>query len=78
MELFDRTGELLDNDNIQWQSSAVYDHTSSNGHNGHEHSTLDNDENSSVDDHVWSIVDDLTQKTQESVYTEPQVNAINH
>ena len=32
VELFDRTGELLDNDMGQWQSSAVYDHrTIANG-----------------------------------------------
>ncbi|UJR09449.1 hypothetical protein I4U23_013688 [Adineta vaga] len=78
VELFDRTGELYESENLQWQSSAVYNHQSSNGHHEQEHLTHDNDENSSIDDHVWSIVDDLTQKTQESLCNEPQVNAINN
>ncbi|CAF1030995.1 unnamed protein product [Adineta steineri] len=79
VELFDRTGELFESENITWQSSAVYDHQTSNGNN-HERDTSnvvdndDDDENSSIDDNVWLIVDDLTQKTQESLLNEPQMS----
>jgi hypothetical protein len=34
-------------------------------------------ENNSVDDNVWSVVDDLTLKTQELLFDEPQVSSIN-
>jgi hypothetical protein len=39
---------------------------------------MNNHENNSIDDHVWSVVDDLTQKTQELLYDEPQVSTINN
>jgi len=67
VELFDRTGEFYDTENVNWQSSAVYDHQPS-----HEH------ENNSIDDNVWSVVDDLTRKTQDLLYDEPQVSSINN
>jgi hypothetical protein len=69
VELFDRTGEIFDTENVHWQSSAVYDHRSS----------MENyeQENNSVDDNVWSVVDDLTRKTQELLFDEPQVSSIN-
>jgi len=69
VELFDRTGELFETENVNWQSSAVYDHGSS----------MENyeQENNSVDDNVWSVVDDLTRKTQELSFDEPQVSSIN-
>ncbi|CAF1333047.1 unnamed protein product [Rotaria sordida] len=75
VELFDRTGELFDTENVHWQASAVYDdqppitnHVIANC----------NDENS-IDDHVWSIVDDLTRKTDEFLLDEPsQVSSINN
>jgi len=35
-------------------------------------------ENSSIDDNVWSVVDDLTRKTQELLFDEPQVSSINN
>ncbi len=70
VELFDRTGELFDTENINWQSSAVYDHQPSM--DDHEQ------ENSPIDDNVWSVVDDLTQKTQELLFDEPQVSSINN
>jgi len=35
-------------------------------------------ENSPIDDNVWSVVDDLTQKTQELLFDEPQVSSINN
>ncbi|CAF1358970.1 unnamed protein product [Rotaria sordida] len=70
VELFDRTGELFDTENVHWQASAVYDdqppitnHVIANC----------NDENS-IDDHVWSIVDDLTRKTDEFLLDEPSQN----
>jgi hypothetical protein len=41
---------------------------------------MDNHEkdNNSIDDNVWSVVDDLTQKTQDLLYDEPQVSPINN
>ena len=67
VELFDRTGELLDNDMGQWQSSAVYDHrTISNGGDDERPET-----------HVWSVIDDLTRKTQEVLVNEPKVSSLN-
>ena len=33
VEVFDRTGELFDNENLHWQSSAVYDGQSENPSN---------------------------------------------
>jgi len=66
VELFDRTGELFDTENINWQSSAVYDHQ-----------TLST-ENRSIDANVCSVVDDLTRKTQDLVFDEPQVSSINN
>ncbi|CAF1126876.1 unnamed protein product [Rotaria sp. Silwood1] len=68
VELFDRTGELFDTEIVHWQSSAVYDHQPTIIN--HEQNNC-NDENS-IDDHVWSIVDDLTQKTHEFLLDEPQ------
>jgi len=76
VELFDRTGELLENENLHWQSSAVYDH----------HPTIENYDqdkylqNNSIENHVWSVVDDLTQKkkTQDLLFDEPQVSTINN
>ena len=62
VELFDRTGELLDNENINWQSSAVYDQQDIN----------------SIDNHVWSVVNDLTRKTHDLLYDEAQVSSINN
>jgi hypothetical protein len=67
VELFDRTGELFDTENINWQSSAVYDHQ-----------TLSSTENRSIDANVCSVVDDLTRKTQDLVFDEPQVSSINN
>jgi hypothetical protein len=78
VELFDRTGEFLDVENVNWQSSAVYDHQSSIENYDHEKFLMNNHENNSIDDHVWSVVDDLTQKTQELLYDEPQVSTINN
>ncbi|CAF4133873.1 unnamed protein product, partial [Rotaria sp. Silwood1] len=74
VELFDRTGELFDTEIVHWQSSAVYDHQPTIIN--HEQNNC-NDENS-IDDHVWSIVDDLTQKTHEFLLDEPQVSSINN
>ncbi len=71
VELFDRTGELFDTENVNWQSSAAYDHHPSSMEN-HEQ------ENNSIDDNVWSVVDDLTQKTQDLLFDEPQVSSINN
>jgi hypothetical protein len=66
VELFDRTGELFDTENVNWQSSAVYDHQTSST------------ENRSIDVNVYSVVDDLTRKTQDLVFDEPQVSSINN
>jgi len=71
VELFDRTGEVFDTENVNWQSSAVYDHQPSSMEN-HAH------ENNSIDNNVWSVVDDLTRKTQELIFDEPQVSSINN
>ncbi|CAF4344269.1 unnamed protein product [Rotaria socialis] len=68
VELFDRTGEIFDTDNIHWQSSAVYDHQSMIVNHEEEKYNEDN----TIDDNVWSIVDDLTRKTHEFLLEEPQ------
>lgn len=69
VELFDRTGEFFDTENVNWQSSAVYDHEQekSHVHNNHEDHTIDNN--------VWSVVEDLTLKTPDLSSEEPQVSA---
>ncbi len=71
VELFDRTGELFDTENVTWQSSAVY---------AHQPSSLENheDEQNSIDNHVWLVVDNLTRKTQDLLYDEPQVSSLNN
>lgn len=70
VELFDRTGELFDTENVNWQSSTVYNHQT----------LMDNheQETNSIDNHVYSVVDDLTRKTQDLLYDEPQVSSINN
>lgn len=70
VELLDRTGELFDNENVNWQSSAVYDNQPS----------MDNhqEESNNIDNHVWSVVDDLTRKTHDLFSDEPQVSSINN
>ncbi|CAF5208253.1 unnamed protein product, partial [Rotaria magnacalcarata] len=68
VELFDRTGEIFDTDNIHWQSSAVYDHQPIILNHDEEKYNEDN----TIDDNVWSIVDDLTRKTDEFLLEEPQ------
>lgn len=73
VELFDRTGEILDNENINWQSSAVYDHQAMMGNGDH---TYDQP-TSLTETHVWSVVDDLTQKTQEILLNEAKVGVLN-
>jgi hypothetical protein len=77
VELVDRTGELFDNENVNWQSSAVYDHQAivENGEEGK--MIINNHEDNTVDDNVWSVVDDLTRKTQELLLDEPKVSSIN-
>ncbi len=76
VELFDRTGELFETENVNWQSSAVYDHQSSLENAEQEKILMDNNETNSIDDNVWSVVDDLTQKTHELLFNEPQVSSI--
>ncbi|CAF2704532.1 unnamed protein product [Rotaria sp. Silwood2] len=72
VELFDRTGELFDTENVHWQSSAVYDHQPPITNNEQDKLIVNGNDENSIDDHVLSIVDDLTRKTHEFLLDESQ------
>ena len=75
VELIDRTGELFDTENINWYSSAVYDHQPII--ENHEAEKLPV-QHSGLNDHVWSVADDLTRRTQEFLHDDTQVSPINN